>query len=118
MWVPYKLSLLSYAWFIADEIARRGEHNVLIEYFADELRMKMPTPGATHDLSGFPVFMGDERLHSSHRAALLYKDPLFYGQYGWKESPRIEYFWPVTSKDRAIVTVDDPRYEVYKGIRL
>jgi hypothetical protein len=46
-----------------------------------------------------PPWLGDERLHASHRASLLSKNPAFYKLYGWKEQPGVEYFWPVT-KDR------------------
>lgn len=41
-----------------------------------------------------PPWLGDERFHSSHRAALLAKDPEWYGQFGWKEEPGINYWWP------------------------
>lgn len=41
-----------------------------------------------------PPWLGDERLHSSHRAALLAKHPTHYNQFGWIEIPVIEYFWP------------------------
>ncbi len=32
---------------------------------------------------------------SNHRAALLYKDPEYYSQFGWTEEPALEYHWPV-----------------------
>jgi hypothetical protein len=41
-----------------------------------------------------PEWMGDERLHSSHRANLIRKDPKFYSQYNWKEEPQQGYWWP------------------------
>lgn len=41
-----------------------------------------------------PPWLGDDRLHSSHRAALLAKMPLHYSQFGWTEKPSIEYYWP------------------------
>jgi hypothetical protein len=41
-----------------------------------------------------PYWWGDERVHSSHRAALLWKDYDFYSRYGWKEEPRLDYVWP------------------------
>ena len=40
-----------------------------------------------------PIWMGDERLHSSHRANLLRKDPIYYKQFGWTESPEMPYWW-------------------------
>lgn len=46
-----------------------------------------------------PPWLGDERLHSSHRANLLRKDPEFYGSYGWSESTEMPYFWPVSQAD-------------------
>jgi hypothetical protein len=49
-----------------------------------------------------PPWFGNERLHSSHRAALLYKNPEWYGRFGWKEKPavpdakgRLPYYWPI-----------------------
>jgi len=44
------------------------------------------------DLS--PWWWGDDRVHSSHRSNLLRKDPKHYGQFGWKDDPAKEYYWP------------------------
>lgn len=41
-----------------------------------------------------PTWLGDPRLHSSHRSNLLRKDSIHYGQFGWTESPDLPYFWP------------------------
>jgi hypothetical protein len=40
-----------------------------------------------------PYWFGDTDFHSRHRAALLAKDPKWYGQFGWKEKPAIDYRW-------------------------
>lgn len=42
-----------------------------------------------------PTWLGDEKLHSNHRAILLAKDPEWYGQFGWTEKPTTEYYWPL-----------------------
>ena len=42
-----------------------------------------------------PPWLGDERYHSSHRAALLFKEPRWYSQFGWDEIPELNYHWPV-----------------------
>ncbi|MBF0481604.1 MAG: hypothetical protein HQK81_01365 [Desulfovibrionaceae bacterium] len=42
-----------------------------------------------------PWWFGLERFHAAHRANLLRKDPTYYGQFGWKEDPAMEYWWPV-----------------------
>lgn len=42
-----------------------------------------------------PKWFGNEDFHSAHRAALLKKHPEHYKQFGWKEEPKIDYFWPL-----------------------
>lgn len=43
-----------------------------------------------------PPWLGDERLHSSHRSNLLRKDLDWYRQFKWAEPNNLPYFWPVT----------------------
>lgn len=42
-----------------------------------------------------PSWLGDERLHASHRSNLLRKDYKWYSQFGWGEKPNLKYWWPV-----------------------
>ena len=42
-----------------------------------------------------PEWFGNEEFHASHRSNLLRKDPVWYGNYEWTESPDMEYVWPV-----------------------
>lgn len=51
--------------------------------------------------TGPPKWLGDDRIHSSHRRALLFKNYEWYKQFNWKESPdvpnekgKFNYFWP------------------------
>lgn len=55
-----------------------------------------------HDNTGSPPWLGNDAFHASHRAALLYKLPEWYSQFGWKEKPdipnekgKLNYIWPV-----------------------
>jgi hypothetical protein len=41
-----------------------------------------------------PPWYGMEIYHSSHRKVLLSKDFGWYSQFGWKEKPNYEYWWP------------------------
>lgn len=41
-----------------------------------------------------PWWYGNENFHSSHRQTLLSKKYDWYKQFGWKESPKYEYWWP------------------------
>jgi hypothetical protein len=82
MWRGYDPALSAYFNAVVKEWVARGYVNNL-ELF--------PVDGSVE----MPPWMGDERLHSSHRGALLVKDPVWYGQFGWGEKPQIDYFWPV-----------------------
>jgi hypothetical protein len=48
-----------------------------------------------------PTWLGDDRVHSSHRSCLLAKNFTHYSQFNWREKPtsrvnnRWPYFWPV-----------------------
>jgi hypothetical protein len=85
MWRPYKAALISYALFGLDELERRGLSYPQHRAFFESL---LPQP----DVS--PPWLGDERLHRSHRSALLRKDPEWYSQFGWSEPTDLPYFWP------------------------
>jgi hypothetical protein len=41
----------------------------------------------------FPDWLGGP-IHATHRAALLWKDPDWYEQFGWIEKPVMDYYWP------------------------
>lgn len=93
MWADYKPALASYALCGLDELNRRGydyphHRNTFRQYLSSRIVL--------------PPFIGDDRLHSSHRAALLYKNLAWYGRFGWTEHlavpddrERLPYFWPV-----------------------
>lgn len=87
MWRGYERALALYCLAGLDELENRGrsypQHR---EDFIDKLN-SLPD-------NGMPPWIGDPRLHSSHRANLLRKDAEWYGQFGWKETPREGYFWP------------------------
>lgn len=42
----------------------------------------------------YPSWLGYEPYHASHRAALLAKNHNHYSQFGWIETPSINYVWP------------------------
>lgn len=87
MWRGYAPALARYSLACLAELSRRGRnypHHVaeFNQYVIDDATL--------------PPWLGDERLHRSHRAALLLKDPAWYGRFGWTERPgEYEYFWPV-----------------------
>lgn len=81
MWTRYEEALKLYSNVMVEEWMKRGYRNSMEIY----------------DITGpdieFPWWLGDEEFHASHRAALLAKNYLHYSNYGWTETPRIEYVW-------------------------
>jgi hypothetical protein len=82
MWRGYEPALEQYLRHMICEWKRRGYFNTI------------PCPVRRQDIV-LPPWFGDDSFHASHRAALLAKDPEWYGQFGWTEDPIISYVWPV-----------------------
>jgi hypothetical protein len=82
MWQGHEVALRFYHDVMLREWYRRG--------YAGERRQFSPDPASIV----MPSWLGDERLHASHRAALLAKDPLHYRMFGWEEEPAVAYYWP------------------------
>lgn len=91
MWYGHEFQLCEYMNAIITEWVARGyKNNMTVPY---ELLHK----GTRYTIRrGAPWWLGDERLHSSHRAVLLKKDPNWYGQFGWGEGPEATVWWPET----------------------
>lgn len=95
MWKGYEHALARYSIVGLIELLRRDRY---YPHHFDTFRRFLEVFPDT----GNPPWLGREDFHASHRAALLYKDPVWYGQFGWKESPavpdsqgRLGYVWPV-----------------------
>lgn len=91
MWRGYEVELCQYGLHMCCEWVRRGYKDTLGEFFMDSL-WQYESDGRTLAL---PPWMGDERIHASHRSNLLRKDREFYSQYGWAEPDDMPYIWPV-----------------------
>jgi len=89
MWRGFDQALASYALAICEEWSRRNYVSNITSFFLDFLAT-CPDWTDTCD----PPWLGDERLHASHRASLLTKDPAHYSRFGWTETPIIDYYWP------------------------
>jgi hypothetical protein len=81
MWRGYEDALRLYFWSMVEEWKRRGYRSTI------ELP---PPPGGLV----LPPWLGDDRLHASHRSKLLQKAPEWYGRFGWPEEPGQPYWWP------------------------
>ena len=98
MWKPYVNALKHYTNIMIREWISRGYNNNMELYEVDEM--------VNDDMVHFPHWLGDERVHSSHRANLLRKDYEYYSQFNWTESPESPYVWH---------DVDNKFYEMHVG---
>lgn len=90
MWKGYEYSLWSYATAVCQEWRARGYNDTCLQKI-DELCTKHNVDSLSQIA---PPWLGSESFHSSHRAALLAKNFKWYSQFGWKETPEINYVWP------------------------
>lgn len=92
MWNHEGFALLEYGTAVCNEWTSRGFQDTCL---AKIEFLYLDALDYTYMGGGWPKWMGREDFHASHRAALLFKDPVFYGQYGWTEEPQKDYIWPI-----------------------
>ena len=83
MWKGYEEALLLYKNKMIEEWRDVRKYNNTMEIVEVPDSIKMPS------------WIGDERVHASHRSNLLRKDFEFYSKFGWKEDTDLEYYWSV-----------------------
>lgn len=95
MWKGHEYSLGLYLLAGVQVLLERGK-----DY--PEIRKKVELEMSKFENTGAPKWFGDDRFHSSHRRALLFKKYDWYKQFGWQESPdvpdengKLNYFWAV-----------------------
>jgi hypothetical protein len=102
MWIDHEEALASYAMEICAEWVRRGHPDTCAATMLDDLaEAGFGAPRSQSELAargGLPPWLGDERLHRSHRVALVRKDPASYAtRFGpVPEDEPARYYWPVT----------------------
>lgn len=87
MWNGYSQALVYYGIAICNEWIERG--------YRDICQIRIAGYHNYRIVHKNPPWLGDEKFHSSHRAALLFKKPEYYSQFGWTEKPEINYYWPM-----------------------
>ena len=82
MWEGYEEALLLYKNKMIEEWILRDYNNTMeLVGLPDSIKM--------------PSWIGDNRVHASHRSNLLRKDLEYYSKYRWKEPRNMEYYWPI-----------------------
>ncbi|MGW4800268.1 MSMEG_6728 family protein [Nonomuraea sp. NPDC004297] len=99
MWAGYEEALVRYGLEVCGHWRSLGRADTCAGTMATELARLRGTPEirAQPDLAAageLPPWLGDERLHLSHRSALLRKDPGFYRPIFGDEPDDLDYVWP------------------------
>ena len=100
MWVGFENALGSYMNYMIAEWIKRGYVNNMEFYDTGELpswhfKYYNDMTRYVGDIIESPTWLQKNEFHSSHRAALLFKDYDYYKQFNWSERPRIKYYWPI-----------------------
>lgn len=100
MWRGYEEALGTYGLVVCREWCRRGHADTC----AGKLREDLAAAGVLHPprtqrelraAGGLPPWLGHRRLHASHRASLVRKDPEHYAPRIGPVDTALEYVWPV-----------------------
>jgi Pyrimidine dimer DNA glycosylase len=99
MWVGYAEGVGAYGMATCLEWAARGGADTVAGTIGVDLAAAgFPSVPRTQEelarAGELPEWIGDERVHASHRAALVRKDPAFYGGLFPDADPELPYFWP------------------------
>ena len=108
MWRGHEEALAAYGLAVCDEWVRRGHADTCAGTIGVDLAAAgfgPPRTEAEIRAAGLlPPWFGDERLHRSHRSALVRKDPEHYRPLFPDADPEVPYHWPVRSADRPSVS--------------
>ncbi len=91
MWRGHENALALYHRRCCNEYQRRNGQQHTGRFTLEGLIAKLGVDIANPDM---PPWLGDERVHASHRSNLIRKDPEHYGQFGWDEPPDMPYYYP------------------------
>lgn len=97
MWRGFEDVLIRYGLAVCREWKRRGYRDTCKGKITQFREVYPDSPKGLK-----PKFLGNTLFHSSHRAALLFKNPDWYTQFEWLEPPAVPdakgslpYVWPV-----------------------
>lgn len=94
MWKGYERALIEYGLIVCKEWKKRG--------YVDNMakRIKEEFPGYLKREIVYPPWFGNEKFHSSHRKALIYKNPTWYKTFWPDEIGELNYYWPTKEKEK------------------
>lgn len=89
MWIGHIPALALYGYTICTEWKARGYKDTLQEYFYNYFDLL-----ADSEII-YPSWLGDARIHDSHKSNLLRKYPEWYSQFNWNVPDNLPYYWAI-----------------------
>ena len=94
MWRGYEDALVMYQMCTVREWKARGYKDTCWEKTLDVYKTHFGyLPEPQHVC--YPHWLGDNRVHDSHKSALVFKDPMWYNQFYPDVVGEYNYYWPV-----------------------
>ena len=101
MWAGYPEAVAAYGIAVCEEWVGRGRADTCLATITADLALAgLPSPRTQQELAhadGLPSWLGDQRLHASHQASLVRKDPQHYRPLFPDVDSEVPYYWPDTA---------------------
>lgn len=97
MWAGYEVHLATYGLNLLEEAASRKIQFPHHEVKSDRVEWHLECATSGDFGMEYPKWMGDDRLHDSHKAALIRKNPHFYRRRFASIDKSLPMFWPEIS---------------------
>ncbi len=94
MWRGHSRALVAYGLAVVEEWCGRGHSDTTRPNIVEFTCPRVPLAEPDLPRAELPPWLGSPALHRSHRAALVRKDPGFYGAVFPDASPTLPYVWP------------------------
>lgn len=99
MWRGYEYALLVYQHYTVEEWKRRGYKDTCFAKTQAVYDMFFDTSFYKSCDIGMPHWWGDNRVHDSHKKALVFKSPEWYNVIYPEFVGEYDYYWPVSKED-------------------
>lgn len=99
MWRGYEYALLVYQHYTVEEWKRRGYKDTCWSKTQAVYDMFFDTSMYKSCDIGMPHWWGDNRVHDSHKSALVFKDPVWYNTIYPDVVGEYNYYWPVAKEN-------------------
>lgn len=96
-WKGYEDALLLYGLIICGEWKTRGYKDTMYEQFFKYLVENFSFSKKHWQPIKYPLLIGNEKFHDTHKSNLLRKNKEYYSQFNWNVPDNLNYIWSIDS---------------------